>query len=88
MGKHVALHTHFNHANEITWVTREAMQVFNSEGVTVRNQSVLLHGVNDTVQSMAALIREVADIGIIPVRPSFHAPSHTPLFLVELTDLQ
>jgi lysine 2,3-aminomutase len=67
MGKHVALHTHFNHANEITWVTREAMQVFNREGVTVRNQSVLLRGVNDTVQSMGTLIRELADCGIIPV---------------------
>jgi len=67
MGKHVALHTHFNHANEITWVTREAMQVFINEGVTVRNQSVLLRGVNDTVQSMATLIRELADCGIMPV---------------------
>jgi len=71
MGKHVALHTHFNHANEITWATREAVQIFNNEGVTVRNQSVLLRGVNDTVQSMGTLIRELADCGIIPVEFSF-----------------
>jgi lysine 2,3-aminomutase len=25
-GKHVALHTHFNHPNEFSWVTREACQ--------------------------------------------------------------
>lgn len=66
-GKHVALHTHFNHANEFTWVTREAMQRLTREGVTVRNQSVLLKGVNDTVESLGTLIRELADCGIIPV---------------------
>lgn len=67
MGKHVALHTHFNHANEFSWVTREAAQRLFSEGVTVRNQSVLLKGVNDSVESMGALLRELADCGIIPV---------------------
>lgn len=68
-GKQVALHTHFNHVNEISWVTREATQRLFEAGVVVRNQSVLLRGVNDTVEDLGALIRELADINVQPVRP-------------------
>ena len=39
--KEVALHTHFNHANEITAVTKAAMDLLFERGITVRNQSVL-----------------------------------------------
>jgi lysine 2,3-aminomutase len=35
--------------------------------VTVRNQSVLLRGVNDDLKTMSALIRGLADINIQPV---------------------
>ncbi|KAL5615174.1 hypothetical protein BROUX41_005231 [Berkeleyomyces rouxiae] len=65
-GKHMALHTHFNHANEISWMTEMAAQRFHEEGVIVRNQSVLLHGVNDTAEAMGALIRKLADNNIFP----------------------
>ena len=67
LGKHVALHTHFCHPNEFSWVSREAAQRLFEAGVTVRNQSVLLRGVNDDVQTMSALIRELADCNIQPV---------------------
>jgi len=66
-GKSIALHTHFNHPNEFSWVSREAAQKLYVNGVTVRNQAVLLKGVNDTVETMGALIRELADNNIIPV---------------------
>ncbi|KAF2198605.1 hypothetical protein GQ43DRAFT_400547 [Delitschia confertaspora ATCC 74209] len=66
MGKHVCLHTHFNHPNEISWVTREAARYLWAKGVTVRNQSVLLHKVNDTVETMGTLLRELADMNIQP----------------------
>lgn len=69
-GKHVAIHTHFNHPNEFSWVTREAAQKLFANGVVVRNQSVLLKGVNDTVETMSALIRELADNNINPVSQS------------------
>lgn len=65
-GKHVALHTHFQHPNEFSWVSREAAQKLFANGVTVRNQSVLLKGVNDDVDTMKALIRELADNNIQP----------------------
>jgi lysine 2,3-aminomutase len=66
-GKQVAVHTHFNHPKEFSWVSREAAQKLFEKGVVVRNQSVLLRGVNDNVETMSALIRELADNNIQPV---------------------
>ncbi|KAK3298990.1 uncharacterized protein B0H64DRAFT_86740 [Chaetomium fimeti] len=66
VGKAVAWHTHFNHPNEISWVTEAAAQRLFEEGVTVRNQSVLLRGVNDDVETMGALVRGLADNNIFP----------------------
>lgn len=60
-GKRMALHTHFNHPNEISWITEEASRRLREAGVTVRNQSVLLRGVNDDVETMSRLIRTLSD---------------------------
>jgi lysine 2,3-aminomutase len=67
MGKQVCLHTHFNHPNEITWLTTKAANKLFEAGVIVRNQSVLLRGVNDNNQTMGRLIEQLADINIQPV---------------------
>ena len=67
LGKHVCLHTHIDHPNEITWVTREAARYLFKNGVIVRNQTVLLKGVNDDVKTMGTLIRNLADMNIQPV---------------------
>ncbi|KAJ2986178.1 hypothetical protein NUW58_g5149 [Xylaria curta] len=48
-GKHFALHTHFNHPNEISWITEKASRRLCEAGLTVRNQTVLLRGINDDV---------------------------------------
>jgi lysine 2,3-aminomutase len=66
-GKGMALHTHFNHPNEISWITRLASQKLFEAGVTVRNQTVLLRDVNDDVETMSRLIRDLADNNISPV---------------------
>lgn len=66
--KAVALHTHFNHPSEISWATKAAAKRLRLAGVTVRNQTVLLRGVNDNVETMSRLIRGLADIFIDPVR--------------------
>lgn len=74
-GKAMAVHTHFNHPNEISWITRMASQKLLEAGVTVRNQTVLLRGVNDDVETMSRLIRVLADNHIFPVcflPPHFH----------------
>jgi lysine 2,3-aminomutase len=39
--KEVVLHTHFNHPNEVTGITRDAMLRLFERGITVRNQSVM-----------------------------------------------
>ncbi|XP_014560154.1 hypothetical protein COCVIDRAFT_23607 [Bipolaris victoriae FI3] len=66
MGKQVCLHTHINHANEITWITRLAANKLFKHGVIVRNQSVLLKGVNNTFTALSDLIKSLADINIQP----------------------
>ncbi|KAI4596248.1 hypothetical protein KJ359_005755 [Pestalotiopsis sp. 9143b] len=60
-GKRMALHTHFNHPNEISWVTEKACRRLREAGVTVRNQTVLLRGINDDVKTMGTLIRTLSD---------------------------
>lgn len=65
-GKQVALHTHINHPREMTWVTELAAQHLFERGVIVRNQTVLLRGVNDDVTTMSTLIRTLADLNFQP----------------------
>ncbi|HEU4407355.1 MAG TPA: KamA family radical SAM protein [Polyangiaceae bacterium] len=64
--KEVVLHTHFNHPNEITGITEDAMNALFERGVTVRNQSVLQRGVNDTVETMQLLIKRLGHVNVHP----------------------
>ncbi|KAK9413282.1 putative L-lysine 2,3-aminomutase [Seiridium unicorne] len=66
LGKHVCIHTHFNSVNEISWVTRRGAQRLYEAGVTVRNQSVLLNGVNNSPEAMCALVHELGNMNIQP----------------------
>ncbi|KAK8089507.1 L-lysine-aminomutase [Apiospora hydei] len=66
-GKRAALHTHINHPDEISWMTEEACRKLIEGGLTIRNQSVLLHGINDNAQTISKLIRALAeDLRISP----------------------
>ncbi|KAI0879289.1 L-lysine-aminomutase [Hypoxylon argillaceum] len=65
-GKHFALHTHFNHPNEISWITEKAARRLSQAAVTVRCQTVLLRGVNDDVDTMSTLIKKLAKMMIQP----------------------
>lgn len=65
-GKEVAFHTHFNSANEITAITEDAMLHLFKNGVTVRNQSVLIKGVNDTPEKMIHLVRKLSYMNVQP----------------------
>jgi len=58
--------THFNHAQEITPVSTEAIRRIRSAGVTVNNQAVLLSGVNDSVEALADLMNGLLRIGVNP----------------------
>src|SRR6266542_5546111 len=52
LDKEVVLHTHFNHPNEITAITKRALDSVFERGIITRNQSVLQRGVNDSVATM------------------------------------
>ena len=65
-GKDVALHTHFNSPNEITGITEAAMRLLFERGIVVRNQSVLIRGVNDTVETMALLVKRLGHVCVHP----------------------
>lgn len=64
--KEVVVHTHFNHSREITEITRDAMNALYERGITIRNQSVLQRGVNDTVEEMRELVRRLSYCNVQP----------------------
>ena len=66
MHKHVVVHTHFNHPNEITAITREATNMLFERGVVVRNQSVLQRGVNDDEETMKLLVKRLGEVNVHP----------------------
>jgi EF-P beta-lysylation protein EpmB len=57
---------HTNHPNEIDDEVRSACARLRAAGVTLLNQSVLLRGVNDDVETLARLSRALMDAGIVP----------------------
>ena len=57
---------HINHANEISPLLREKMQLMRQQGVHLFNQSVLLAGVNDDVNILTKLCFDLFDAGVIP----------------------
>ncbi|MCW0315272.1 L-lysine 2,3-aminomutase [Pantoea ananatis] len=62
----VLMVTHINHAREIDEALCDAMLRLKRAGVTLLNQSVLLRGVNDDAQTLAALSNALFDAGILP----------------------
>src|SRR5271166_6651842 len=64
--KDVCLHTHFNHPNEVTAMVEAAMRRLHEHGVFVRNQAVLLRGVNDDANTLRSLIKRLGRINIHP----------------------
>ena len=70
--KDVVVHTHFNHPNEIAGITRDALNRLTENGVTVRCQTVLQHGVNDSPDTMQLLVRRLSYINVHPYYVYFH----------------
>ncbi|MGE0547902.1 MAG: KamA family radical SAM protein [Kofleriaceae bacterium] len=64
--KEVVLHTHFNHPNEITAITKRALDGVFERGIIVRNQSVLVRGVNDSVATMQLLVKRLGHCQVHP----------------------
>eukprot|EP00750_Incisomonas_marina_P005342 INCI13913.2.p1 GENE.INCI13913.2~~INCI13913.2.p1 ORF type:complete len:449 (-),score=60.26 INCI13913.2:463-1659(-) len=51
LGKEVFFHTHFQHAQEISQITEDCVHELRKHNITIRNQSVAIRGVNDSVGS-------------------------------------
>lgn len=65
-GQEVCLHTHFNTPEEISYISRDAMNLLFQRGVKVRNQSVLIRGVNDDPERMIMLVKRLSAINVQP----------------------
>ena len=67
-GVNLAIHTHINHANSITPLVAQAARTVLAAGVRdVRNQGVLLRGVNDTAAALLDLCQTLqGEAGILP----------------------
>ncbi len=72
LGKDVVLHTHFNSPNEITDITKRAMDELFRRGITVRNQSVLIRGVNDDAATMTLLVKRLSWLNVHPYYVYMH----------------
>lgn len=62
----VAVVVHANHGNEIDAATGAALAALRGSGATVLNQSVLLRGVNDDVDTLAGLSYRLHGAGALP----------------------
>ncbi|MES2998425.1 MAG: EF-P beta-lysylation protein EpmB [Pseudomonadota bacterium] len=57
---------HCNHANELDDSVASAIELLRQNKVTVLNQSVLLKGVNDSVEALVNLSQRLFEFGILP----------------------
>ena len=57
---------HCNHANEIADDEARALNQLHHAGITLLNQSVLLKGINDDVDTLARLSKKLHDCNVLP----------------------
>jgi lysine 2,3-aminomutase len=60
------INTHFNHPNEITDESYQAIRILRELGIPIGNQTVLLKGVNDDTDVMRDLVHGLGKMGIKP----------------------
>ena len=64
--KQIIIVTHFNHPHELTEEAARAVRTLEDCGCIVRNQTVLLKGVNDQPDTLSTLLNGLVSIGVIP----------------------
>jgi KamA family protein len=57
---------HFNHPVELTAVAREGLDILHKHGAIIINQSPMIQGVNDSVETMLELFNELSYMGVPP----------------------
>lgn len=70
--KEVCVHTHINHPREITGLTADATAMLRDRDVVVRNQAVLLRGVNDSPETLRLLVKRLVHVGMQPFYVHVH----------------
>ncbi len=92
--KQLFMVTQFDHPREITPEATEAVKKVLSLGIPVRNQTVLLRGVNADVSTLSDLLKNLTRIGVEPyyvfqcrpvtgVKAQFQVPLHEGVRIVE-----
>ena len=64
--KQIYVVTHFNHPNEITEESKRAVKELINRGIIIRNQTVLLKGVNDNSKTLEKLMKDLIGTGVVP----------------------
>lgn len=64
--KTIFIITQFNHPRELTGEARKGIRILRECGCIVRNQAVLLQGVNDQARILADLMNGLVRMGVIP----------------------
>ena len=62
----LSIQCHFNHANEISPISQQATHSLFKSGVKIRNQTVLLDGVNSNLKAQTDLIHKLISSNIEP----------------------
>lgn len=65
-GKTIYLAVHANHPRELTGAGEAAIRRIGAAGIVLLSQSVLLRGVNDSVEVLADLMRRFVELGVRP----------------------
>ncbi len=97
--KQIYLVTQFNHPHEVTGESLAAVEALRTCGLVVKNQTVLLRGVNDSPETLGLLLRKLTAAGVVPyyifqcrpvsgVKNRFQVPLETGYDIVEKAKAQ
>ncbi len=64
--KRIYVVTHYNHPREMTPESKKSIELLTDAGVVVRDQTVLLNGINSDAETLATLLRDLTKAGVIP----------------------
>lgn len=86
--KQIYIVTHFNHPKECTKESEEAVNLLRKAGAVIKNQSVLLRGINDSSETLSELFRKLVRMGVVPYyifqcRPVKSVKNHFQVPLIE-----
>ncbi len=94
--KRIVVVTQFNHPREVTAESAAAVRELRGAGCLVRNQTVLLKGVNDSSETLSSLMGALVEIGVSPyyvfqcrpvrgVKNQFQVPLYDGIEIVDAT---